>query len=282
MMDLPFEQFPALSAIEICRHVFTQRIPGIDVSNDKAEVLKRLDSAHREIRKAVGLGDWPLVTAQQVHGNKIAVVDSLTRFQPRFPRLSPRDRGEDEGEGFERTRLGSTLPLSLVEGEATQDALGRAKIPAKAEISQRGQKEFPGCDGIITNQRRIMLGVYVADCCAVYIVDPKTPVIGLVHSGRKGTELGVVTNAIKQMIDRFGSNPANIIALLSPCIRPPHYEVDFATEIVQQCRTVGVKQIHDSGVCTACDLDRYYSYRAEKGKTGRMLALLGLNPTIAN
>jgi copper oxidase (laccase) domain-containing protein len=43
-----------------------------------------------------------------------------------------------------------------------------------------------------------------------------------------------------------------------------------------------VKEIHDSGVCTACDLDRYYSYRVEKGKTGRMLALVGLNPTIAN
>ena len=41
----------------------------------------------------------------------------------------------------------------------------------------------------------------------------------------------------------------------------------------------GVKEIHDSGVCTACDLDRYYSYRAEKGKTGRMLALFGLTLT---
>ena len=34
--------------------------------------------------------------------------------------------------------------------------------------------------------------------------------------------------------------------------------------------------MHDSGVCTACDLKRYYSYRAEKGQTGRMLALLAL------
>jgi polyphenol oxidase len=218
MAQLPFEQFPALSTIEICRHVFTERIPGIDVSNDKPEVLKRLDSSHREIRKAVGLGDWPLVTAQQVHGNKVAFVDA---------------------------------PLNT-------------------------DKEFPGCDAIITNQRRVALGVYVADCCAVYIVDPKTPAIGLVHSGRKGTELGVVPNAITQMIDRFGCDPANMIVQLSPCIRPPHYEVDFAAEIVRQCRGVGVKKIHDSGVCTACDLNRYYSYRAEKGKTGRMLALLAL------
>jgi hypothetical protein len=44
-----------------------------------------------------------------------------TRFARRFFRLSPWARGEDEGEGFGRTRLESilTLPLSFVEGEAT-------------------------------------------------------------------------------------------------------------------------------------------------------------------
>ena len=220
MIDLPFEQFSALSAIGI-RHAFTQRIPGIDVLHDRPEVLKRLDAAHREIRNAIGVGDWPLFTAQQIHGNKIAVVDNFSR--------SP------------------------------------------------GGREFSSCDGIITTQRGIVLGVYVADCCAVYIVDPKTPAIGLVHSGRKGTEIGVVTNAITQMVERFGSDPPELIVQLSPCIRPPHYEIDFAAEIVEQCRALGVKEIHDSGICTACHVDLYYSYRVEKGKTGRMLALLALN-----
>jgi purine-nucleoside/S-methyl-5'-thioadenosine phosphorylase / adenosine deaminase len=230
-MEPPFEQFPALSAIGICRHVFTRRVPGIDVSHDKAEVLQRLDAGHREIRNAIGIGEWPLITAQQVHGNKVAIVNQI-----------------DCGGG----RVGCE------------------------------DKEFPGCDGLITNERGVALGVYVADCCAVYIIDPKTPAIGLVHSGRKGTELGVVTNAITQMSSRFGSDPANMIVQLSPCIRPPHYEIDFAAEIVRQCRALGVTEIHYSGICTACDLGRYYSYRAEKGKTGRMLALIGLNPTVAN
>src|SRR5438045_1527987 len=76
-MDLPFEQFPALSAIGICRHVFIQRIPGIDVSHHKAEMLERLDAAHREIRNATGFAEWPLFTAKQVHGNKIAVIDEV-------------------------------------------------------------------------------------------------------------------------------------------------------------------------------------------------------------
>jgi copper oxidase (laccase) domain-containing protein len=278
MMQLPFEQFPALSALAICRHVFMQRIPGIDVSHDKAKVLKRLDAAHREIRNAIGIGDWPLFTAQQVHGNKIAVVDSPRPLHARSPRLSPSERGEDEGVGFQRTTRESTLilPLSLGKGEATQATRDHAKVSASNKMPEKYGNEFPGCDGIITNQRGIALGIYVADCCAVYIIDPKTRAIGLVHSGRKGTELGVVPNAIREMIDRFNSDPADMIVQLSPCIRPPHYEIDFAMEIMRQCRAFGVKEIHDSGVCTACDLKRYYSYRAQKGKTGRMLALLGL------
>jgi purine-nucleoside/S-methyl-5'-thioadenosine phosphorylase / adenosine deaminase len=220
MTHLPFEQFPTLSAIGICRHFFTHRIPGINASHDKAKVLERLEVAHREIRNVIGIGDWPLFTAAQIHGNNIAVIDSCSR--------------------------------GLVD------------------------LEFPACDGIIANQRGIALGIYVADCCAVYLVDPKTSAIGLVHSGRKGTELGVVTNAVLEMADRFGSDPANMVVQLSPCIRPPHYEVDFAVEIIRQCRALGIKQIHDSRICTACDLDQYYSYRAEKGKTGRMLAVIGL------
>ena len=100
--------------------------------------------------------------------------------------------------------------------------------------------------------------------------------MGLVHSGKKGTELGIASKAIQRLRERFGSEPADLIVELSPCIRPPHYEIDFAAKILEQLRAAGVQQIHDSGVCTACDIDRYYSYRAEKGKTGRMLALLGL------
>jgi YfiH family protein len=166
----------------------------------------------------MGLGDWPCITVEQVHGNQIAIID----------------------------------------------------------VVPNTEKEFQGADGLITNQPGVLLGIHVADCCAVYIVDPKTPAAGLVHSGKKGTELGIARRAIQEMARHFGSEPQDLIVQLSPCIRPPHYEVDFAAEIVRQCRSAVVKQIHDTGVCTACNLERYYSYRAEKGRTGRMLALLGL------
>lgn len=147
-----------------------------------------------------------------------------------------------------------------------------------AVIDSAGAAErcHPGADGLITNQPGISLGIYVADCGAVYLVDPVRRCLGLVHSGKKGTELAIVEKAIQRMQENFGSAPRDLIVQLSPCIRPPHYEIDFAAEIVRQARHAGVEQVHDGGQCTACDLARYYSYRAEKARTGRMLALLGL------
>lgn len=212
------EQFAALSALPQVAHGFTLRVPGIEMSHDKAEALARLDGVHRTVRTEQGLGSIPFVTAQQVHGDRIAVVDEALT----------------------------------------------------------GDKCFERTDGLITNQRRVCLGIYVADCCAVYLVDPVRNAIGLVHSGKKGTELGIVSNAINSMTEHFGSRASDLVLQLSPCIRPPHYEIDFAAEIVRQGRARGVVSVNDSDVCTACDLDRYYSYRAEKGRTGRMLAFLAL------
>ena len=133
-----------------------------------------------------------------------------------------------------------------------------------------------GVDGIVTNRLDVSLGIYVADCCAVYLVDTERRVIGLVHSGKKGTESGIVPVAVAAMAARFGTRPADVTAQLSPCIRPPWYEIDFAAQIVAQCRAAGVGRVEDGGANTAAEPDRYYSYRREKGRTGRMLALLAL------
>jgi copper oxidase (laccase) domain-containing protein len=216
--QLSAEHFPALGLLPTVVHGFTLRVPGIEMSHDKTEALARLDGVHREIRREHGLGGAPFMTAQQVHGARIGVLDQ----------------------------------------------------------SIAGDKCFESCDGLITNQRGVCLGIYVADCCAVYLADPVRNAIGLVHSGKKGTELGIVASAIRSMAEHFGSRAPDLVVELSPCIRPPHYETDFAGEILRQCRELGVTAVKDCGVCTACDLDRYYSYRAEKGRTGRMLAFLAL------
>jgi copper oxidase (laccase) domain-containing protein len=131
-------------------------------------------------------------------------------------------------------------------------------------------------DALITADPGVLLGIHVADCCAIFLVDPRKRAIGLVHSGKKGTELNIVGAAVQRMVTEFGTDPADLIAQLSPCIRPPHYEVDFAANISENLRQSGVHHAFDSGENTAVDLEKYYSYRMEKGRTGRMLALLAL------
>ncbi|MFN2508956.1 MAG: polyphenol oxidase family protein [Chthoniobacterales bacterium] len=216
--QLPIERFSALSAISNCQHGFVGRLPGIEVASDKAEALRRLDAVHGDARRLLGVGQLPFITAEQVHGREVAVIDAPVQ----------------------------------------------------------NDRVFAACDGFVSNQPGVLLGIYVADCAAVYIVDPIRRAFALVHSGRKGTELGIAGVAIDLLAQRFASESRDLVVQVSPCIRPPHYETDFAAEIVRQCRERGVCQVYDAGICTACQPESYYSYRAEKGRTGRMLALLSM------
>ncbi len=214
-MRSPIETFPELRGLG-CIHGFTQRVPGLDVSVEREVALARLDEVHAAARRELRLDDRLYVTARQVHGRDVAVIE-------------------------------------VAESVCV-----------------------PEVDGLVTANPEVCLGIYVADCCPVYVIDPVRRAIGLLHSGRKGSELGIAAAAIETMAKTYGSNPADLVVFLGPCIRPPCYDVDFAALIVGSCREAGVSRIYDSGICTACHPDLYYSYRAEKGKTGRMLALLAL------
>jgi polyphenol oxidase len=153
---------------------------------------------------------------------------------------------------------------------------------AVAAVTADSAPKSPRVDALITRDPQVLLGIYVADCCAVFLVDSQRSAIGLVHSGKKGTELDIVGAVIQEMAMEYGTVPADLVAQLSPCIRPPFYEIDFAANIVQSLKRSGVRQVFDSGENTAADLERYYSYRMEKGRTGRMLALLGIGQDLSS
>lgn len=148
-----------------------------------------------------------------------------------------------------------------------------------AVISKRSSEGViihPGVDGLITNLPGQLLAIYVADCAAIYLADPVTRSIALLHSGKKGTELNILAEGISKMSAAYGTNPADLTCIVSPCIRPPDYDIDFAATIRSQAIELGIKDFHDSCENTASDPAVHYSYRQEKGQTGRMLALLSL------
>jgi len=137
---------------------------------------------------------------------------------------------------------------------------------------------YLGADGLVTTVPGLVLGIYVADCAAVYLADRRGRAVGLIHSGRAGTETNITGRAIALMQKEFHVDPKDLIVEVSPCIRPPLYETDFASRIVAQAGEAGVTDVRDARICTGRNTNSYYSYRVERGQTGRMLGLLSLTP----
>jgi hypothetical protein len=156
-----------------------------------------------------------------------------------------------------------------VHGNAVAVVPGSAKI-----IAPDGLPVVPGVDGLVTGETGVVLAIYVADCGAIWLADRKSGATGLLHSGKKGTESNILGAALGLMRERFGTRPADVTAVLGPCIRPPDYDVDFAARIENQAAAAGLGNFIDCGLNTASDLGRFYSYRKELGKTGRMMALI--------
>jgi copper oxidase (laccase) domain-containing protein len=196
------------------------------------------------------------------------------RFLLRHPAVASDGERDEVIERLRPSHLGHVremgfAPESLVLAEQVHGA-------EVAVVDRSCEGMCLGVDGLVSCTTGVVLGIFVADCCAILLMDPDSGSFGLVHSGKKGSEAGIVRRAIREM-RAMGANPANVHVALSPCIRPPSYEIDFAARIRSDCLEEGVQAAHleDPGTCTSSDLSRYYSYRVEKGRTGRMLALLG-------
>ncbi|MBI5095702.1 MAG: laccase domain-containing protein [Candidatus Hydrogenedentes bacterium] len=151
-------------------------------------------------------------------------------------------------------------------------------------------------DGLLTQELGLPLGILVADCVPLYIVDPRRRVAGLAHAGREGTRADIAGRAVAELVLTAGANPDDLVALIGPSAGPCCYEVspeiaagfaeaglpvrgrrlDLWEANVQQLADAGVprNQIAVVGACTICD-GRFYSYRAGD-TTERNLAVLML------
>jgi polyphenol oxidase len=176
---------------------------------------------------------------------------------------------------------------------------------AIAEAPRAADMPHKQADAILTNKPGITLLMRFADCVPIMVYDPVCKVVGIIHAGWMGTVRGTVRFTVEAMQKHFGTKPADIIAAIGPSIGPDHYEI--GTEVISQIREAfgivannfisktngstrldlwvanrllleqsGVVNIFESGLCTACGTDDWYSHRAEKGRTGRFGAIIAL------
>lgn len=162
-------------------------------------------------------------------------------------------------------------------------------------------------DAMVTNVSGVTLGILTADCVPILLADPHAGVIGAAHAGWRGAVDGIVAATVDAMIG-LGADPARITAAVGPAISRANYEVgpQFAADLLAQypeaesritrpdggrehfdlpgfvgdrLHSAGVGRIHDLGICTYAQPDRYFSHRRathEGITTGRQIALIGL------
>lgn len=170
----------------------------------------------------------------------------------------------------------------------------------------RGEAPPVQADIMVTNQPGVTLLLRFADCVPILLYDPKVRAIALIHAGRMGLALNAPQAGVTALKEIYGAHPQNILAGIGPSICPECYSVgvevqmDFqdrmgVTETSRyfhqkndryhldlwlcsqtQLENAGVTQIENASICTAMNLADWYSHRAEKGKTGRFAAVLGL------
>ena len=158
--------------------------------------------------------------------------------------------------------------------------------------------EVESADGVIALSQGQFPVIRTADCLPILIVLPEQRRLCALHAGWRGTRDRITAKGLGQFLKLTGGEPEKLVVALGPAIRKCCYEVgpevrdqyeekghdsehlfsgthfDLIQANVNQLRELGVSQIVDSGMCTSCRTDLFYSYRKE-GETGRMWTAAG-------
>ena len=224
---------------------------GMSVGDDPGAV----EENRRRFFGTFGLQPSQVVRVKQVHGDRVLRVDESLVSRPGFPRFLL-----DEGYEY---------------------------------------------DALITNLRDLPLVVTTADCLPLLIYDPVRRAVAAVHAGWRSTAKRIAARALEAMAVAYGTHPRDCRAAIGPGIRKCCFEVDapvvnammvalpawaehtvatggghFRLDLVGVNRAILVgagvypDRIADVGLCTACRTDVFFSYRAEKPRTGRMMNLI--------
>lgn len=195
---------------------------------------------------------------------------------------------------------------SLVVSDQTHTTNIRVVQASDAGKGVTCPKDYEDVDGLVTDVPGIAIVTGHADCNAVFFYDPLKRVIGLVHSGWRGTLGGISREMVRKMKDCYGSSAENLITGLGPALCQDCFEVD--TDVAQRFFDkdenyrnfsyqkgekyyLDLKQIirydllaegilpehfSDMNLCTKCHKDVFFSHRGHQGKRGIMAAAMML------
>jgi YfiH family protein len=171
-------------------------------------------------------------------------------------------------------------------------------VPAGADAETVARSH---ADALCANEAGCALGIYTADCVPILLCDPRTGAVAAAHAGWRGTVAGVAAATVRALGDHFGAAPADLRVAMGPSIGPCCFEV--GDEVAAQfdgafvragaskrgrptvdLRAANRAALIASGVhadhidaapaCTACDRERFFSFRRDGRETGQHLAVI--------
>lgn len=173
------------------------------------------------------------------------------------------------------------------------------------------KRDYTDVDGLITNEKGLVLATFYADCVPLYFVDPVKKVIGLSHSGWKGTSQRMGQCTIDKMKEAFGCRAEDIYVAIGPSICQECYEVsedvadafkqtfkkdeEIISDIMYQKKDgkyqldlwkanyyillqagISRDKIQVTDICTCHNPDYLFSHRKSNGQRGNLGAFLCL------
>lgn len=209
----------------------------------------------------------------------------------------------DDAENVRENHARLFSALNVNSAHVVQASQAQADQWVRVDESQRGTR-IANVDALMTNARGVPLMLRFADCVPILLADPVHHAVAIVHSGWRGTTLRLLEKTARALEDEFGSRPRDVRAFIGPSIGPCCYAVgddvitrareaysdaddllirhnghihfDLWRANEKQLQALGVEHIETARVCTSDHTDDFYSWRAEKAKTGRFAALVCL------
>ncbi len=171
------------------------------------------------------------------------------------------------------------------------------------------ERDYSDIDGLVTNEKGIVLVTQYADCTPLAFYDPVKGVVATSHAGWRGTVQEIAARTVELMQNRFGCKPENILCGIGPNIGSCCYEVDdpvineinklsylelsscykakgngkYMLDLKEVNRQIlvysGIKpeNIDTSDLCTCCESEIFHSHRATKGKRGTLALMIALD-----
>ena len=220
------------------------------------------------------------------------------------------DNPENVLENYRRISRAIGFPVeSIVTSDQTHTTNVRQVGKEDCGCGVLTPRTFHDIDGLITNEPGVTLATFYADCVPLYFYDPTHKAIGLAHSGWRGTVGKIGKKTVERMEETYGSNPADIRAVIGPSICQDCYEVSVdvidefrqafseeswpelfyekadgkyqlnlwkANELIFREASILPEHIAVTDLCTCCNPTLLFSHRASHGKRGNLGAFLML------